>query len=243
MPTYNSLRISLVIALLTIFVAACGGTAPHPASPAAATEEAIEAPTAGDDEIAIEGLRGTIPEDDVRKTMEGNMGSFLQCYEKAYDINDGIQGAVELEMEVGPRGNVITAFLSKSELGATVAERCIVKRALRLEFPPTQGGGNAEISYEFLFQAPYELPMIDPLDAADFAPLLNQHADALADCIGGGRGITLIVFINKDGSGLTAGAASTKLEMYPAALCVADLATTWRLNAPEGDMAKGILTF
>lgn len=227
-----------------LFFSACGGAEPKESANVVSVED-YESRTytveAGDAEM--EGLLGTVTEDEMQRVFGRNRARLMKCYEDAvYDLEE-IEGTVEFELEVPAEGNVESAFISKSDLGSIEAESCMLDIIKTFKFKRAQGGV-AVLYYPMELEAPYAHPEFIPWIRRDVATVLKEHRSEVAQCLGGQKGIQITAYIGRGGQALSAGAAAVSIEAYPGAVCVAKALRTWTFEDPNSEsLAKLSLDF
>lgn len=231
--------------------ASCGGAQERATVDTGATETTeadhetgkADVEEAADAAIQMDGLLGTIPAHSVERVMKKSEARILDCFAEAFEILEEIEGSLEIWVEVGADGSVNKTYLRDGNLGAKVAEDCIVKTVSRLKFPRPSGGGRAEVSYPMMFEEPYGHPDPHNWGGARSAEVLGQHTDDLERCLGGQTGVQLTLYVSTGGKVVSAGATSSTLEMYEPAQCIAEAAMEWTFPDPGERPAKAVLEF
>lgn len=236
----------IVTALATSCLAACGGASSKAASTGDGSGAAgdVGAPAGDpDDALQVEGLLGDIPQDEVERILARKNDAIAECYQRALDVLEQIEGSVELVLDVGADGSVAAAHLRNGSLGSADAEGCIVALAKRLTFPKPRGGAHASISYPLTLEEPYGHP--DPVDwSGDVGTSVAAANSAdVARCLNAASGVQLTVYVVSGGAVVSAGATSDSADAADAAACLAEAALQWRFPDPGRAVAKAIISF
>jgi hypothetical protein len=235
----------MVPVLVGALLIACGGGGPRGAA-GAVDEGPGEAVDDGASEVgplAVEGIRGGIPEHKVERVMEQNQDAVLDCYSDALDDYDFLEGSLDMEIVVDLDGSVYEAYLSAGTLGSLAAESCILGKLERIRFPEP-GGGRAEVSHSISLLPPYDPPPMLEWSDAEIAEVAEARADDVQRCLGGRSGVQLTVYVEVGGRVASAGGTGESLELYQAATCLAEAATAWVFPDPgKGKTAKASITF
>ena len=223
----------------------CGGTAPEPEEPTEA--EATEVGTVQeiappDDGMQTEGLLGNIPQSEVEKVFSRHMDSLGECYGKALDTLESIEGSIEIGMEIDLSGRVSQSYIMTGDLGSLKAETCILNKVGRFNFP-RPGGGKAVVSHPLIFEAPYDPPMPASMSTQQAHSTVETYSADMERCLGGNSGVTVTLYVGTDGQVISSGAAAESYEMYEAARCLAEAASSWSFSDPVAKTAKLSLAF
>lgn len=62
------------------------------------------------------------------------------CYERALRQNDHLQGRMQINLRIGPNGNVCSANVGLNEIGDTGVATCVLQMFRSSTFPAPQGG-------------------------------------------------------------------------------------------------------
>jgi hypothetical protein len=135
--------------------------APHPAVPAAQLAEPpppppepepvalppepakpVETPKAGPKRpkgCEVEECKGTVSVE-IHSALGAKAGQVRSCYERALSRNAGLQGKIDVDVRIGPTGEVCTADLSKDTLKDPAVTSCVLQRFRSGLFPKPAGG-------------------------------------------------------------------------------------------------------
>jgi hypothetical protein len=225
---------------------ACGGGAPRQSGTPDEVEEKEEATgpaqACRDDGMEVEGLAGTIPQDEAERVFDRGMRKLLECYGEAVEDVEELEGTLELALTVDEAGRVEEAHLPFSDLGSVEAESCILKNARMFVFE--RGGcGKAYVNKRITLEAPYDPP--DSLDWGrhEVRDTLKQNSDDISNCIGNRTGILVVINVGLGGVALAAGASADKFDDLEAGRCLAKASRRWVFNDPGEVLAKVRLEF
>jgi hypothetical protein len=233
----------LVAALAPWALSACGGPKQEVASGAGAVN-AEPAPAADNGaSVQIEGLLGTVPQDDVERAIQRRNDAIAACYQEALDVSEQIEGSLEIALEIAADGSVASAHSRNGTLGSLDAESCILDVARRIAFPAPRGGPRASVVYPLALEKPYDGPAPAELGGAEKDAVVRERAEDVERCLGGATGVQLTVYVGRDGRVISAGASSDALEAAQGASCLAAAARAWSFPAPGPNGAKGTIEF
>ncbi|MCB9538773.1 MAG: energy transducer TonB [Myxococcales bacterium] len=140
---------SLVLAALLL--AACGpspGTrGPGPIEHKPPPDDPRRPSAGPDDGMEVEGMQGTLDDDEVARVVSEQMAGFRNCFRRAPGAF--VAGEVLLQFVVAPNGRVDKVWVAQSDLGSWAVEDCLVQTARFLEFPRPMGGGPARFVFPF----------------------------------------------------------------------------------------------
>lgn len=148
---------------LALALSACGGgtseqtttttTTARRSREVSAEEQAQADARAG---VQIEGLMGTISQDQVNMTLQPRTETFARCFTQGAGV-DFLGGDIRLSFRIHVDGSVAWVFPSQTTIGHRAVERCIVERARGVRFPRPRGG-EAEFTWGFGYDAPLGHP-------------------------------------------------------------------------------------
>lgn len=191
-------------------------------------------------QIAAEGLLGAIDEEEVQRVFDKRQQQLLHCYSAALEDIEELSGDLEISVRVAESGKVSTVFLTRSSLGSSVVEDCVVRRVSSFSFPRPKGGP-AELTYPLeLFSGMQEPPEISS-DA--FEAIREQYQQDIDRCQGAHSKVTLTFYIDAGGKVISAGGGAPSREGYEAAQCIARAAAMWIFPEPGTSIAKGTAHF
>jgi len=241
----SAVRAVSIAVIAAFLLVGCGGGGPRGTGDAEEAQDLDEGgggETEPGDAIAVEGIRGGIPEHKVEKVMRDNQDAVLECYGDALDGYDFLEGLIDLAIVVDLDGTVYEAYMQGSTLGSLEAESCILDRIRRLRFPKP-GGGRAEVSHSLSLAPPYDPPAMLDWSGAEIAGVAEANAADVERCLGGRSGVQLTVYVEVGGKVASAGASGDSIELYEAATCLARAAAAWAFPDPgKGRSAKASIS-
>jgi outer membrane biosynthesis protein TonB len=115
---------------------------PEPVAPPPEPTKPVEAPKAGPKRpkgCDVEECKGTVSVE-IHSALGAKAGQVRGCYERALDRNAGLQGKVDVDVRIGPTGEVCSATLSKDTLKDPAVTSCVLQRFRSGLFPKPAGG-------------------------------------------------------------------------------------------------------
>ena len=191
---------------------------------------------------SVQGLLGTVTDDEIQRVFNDSMRSLLKCYEDAVFELEEIEGNLRFGLEVASDGSVNHAFISESNLGSLETEGCMLQRIRRFHFQ-RQPGGVAILSYPLELIPPYDHPPPKVWSREQLGSVLDEHRGEIANCLRGGSGAVVTLYIGQGGVVLSAGAAAADMGAFDGAVCVARAARGWTFSDPGDDLIKVGLDF
>lgn len=131
------------------------------------------------DGMAVEGLLGTLDDEQVFSVVSEQMAGFNNCFSRAE--GSFVAGEVQLSFVVAPTGRVASVHVSESDLGSWKVEDCLVQTAGFLEFPRPDGGGPAKFIFPFTWNEPARR-LAKPVDEAWAYKTLRANRKIIRDC-------------------------------------------------------------
>jgi len=98
-------------------------------------------------------LKGCLKPETVRRVLGRYTSQARYCYEKELPGNPNLAGKVTTSFVIGPTGSVIQASIQESTLQSRAVESCLIRSLQRMKFPACQGGGNAYVTYPWIFKS------------------------------------------------------------------------------------------
>ena len=87
----------------------------------------------------VEECTGTVSVE-IHSALGAKAGQVRGCYERALSHNAGLQGKVEVDVRIGPTGEVCSAALYKDGLNDPAVTSCVLQRFRSGTFPKPAGG-------------------------------------------------------------------------------------------------------
>jgi hypothetical protein len=116
---------------------------PAPVAPPPEPSKPVETPKAAGPKrpkgCDVEECKGTVSVE-IHSALGAKAGQVRSCYERALSRNAGLQGKVDVDVRIGPTGEVCSAALSKDTLGDPAVTSCVLQRFRSGMFPKPVGG-------------------------------------------------------------------------------------------------------
>jgi len=113
--------------------------APPPPAEAAKPAETAKSGPKRPKGCDVEECRGTVSVE-IHSALGAKAGQVRGCYERALSHNAGLQGKVEIDVRIGPTGEVCSTALYKDGLGDPSVTSCVLQRFRSGLFPKPAGG-------------------------------------------------------------------------------------------------------
>jgi hypothetical protein len=226
----------LFCAFLPCLAAACGGKPSDAAQPAVQSSGSDAPARSAEDGMSVEGLRGTLSQNEIQGALEPRMLKFAKCVQRRSEALDVIAGGMALEFHVALDGKVGSVYPRESSLGDREAERCVLELAQGTRFPAPHGG---EADFSWSFEVPLDDGVREPvaLAAEHVADVIAQNR-ALVDTTCGTGSYVLTAYIDPTGKVAAVGAAAGDA---PSALnldCVTEAIEGFVFASPGSYVAK-----
>lgn len=230
-------------AVVVAALVGCGGEDEESARTTAPPPERTsgrEAPPPARETVQIEGLMGTLSQDDVQRGLEVHMDRFARCFVDRQAEVEVLGGAVELAFRIDVQGHVLWVYPRRSTVGDRVTEQCVLGVASRARFPRPRGG-----------EAEFSFPIgLEPPD--DVRPPLNWDADRVAQSVernqqrvlarcrerGSSAQFHVTAYIARGGAVMTAGASTDDQGAVDAIDCILESVHEWTMPDPGSYPAK-----
>lgn len=237
MFAWSSLRSTVVCGATAgaVLLSACGAKpaeSPRAESSAGSEREA----DAAEDSLSIEGLRGTLSQDEVQNALEPRMPKFARCVQKRSDQVEWLSGHVSLEFHVKADGSVATVYPRETSMGDRATERCIEEVAKGTRFPAPHGG---EADFAWSLDVPLDGSIREPvaLGAVDVAEVLAQNTPLVESACGAGSyGVT--AYVDPEGKVVAAGVSAGDQVSAGKLDCVSETVQSFVFASPGSYAAK-----
>jgi hypothetical protein len=232
----------LTLAGLALAIAACGGGQAEQTTTTTTTtrrvERTAEEEAAADAQagVQIEGLMGTISQDQVNNTLQPRTESFARCFAQGAGVAF-LGGDIRLNFRIHVDGSVAWVFPSASTIGHRDVERCIVDRARGIRFPRPRGG-EAEFSWGFGYDHPPDVRSPVTWDATRVASTLASQGATLVQQCAGRRGFRVTAYVQSGGTVIAVGAAAHDPDSAEQLDCIATGVRGWSMPDPGSYPAK-----
>jgi len=233
---------ALVLSLSSLATAACGDATPPPAA-AASAEPSSGAELTGFEPrrggMQVEGILGTIRPSRIEQALQEKLPQFQRCFFDGSADVEALAGAMQFYFHVGLDGSVEWVVPRQSSVGHRATELCLLSHAKRTKFPKPQGGGPAEFSWGFEFDAADASKAPVPWNAQAVASLLDQHRPDLDSCgVQASDRNVVTAYVAPGGSPVALGAAVSTPAGSERIDCVLEAIKTWTFPDPAPHIAK-----
>jgi MYXO-CTERM domain-containing protein len=96
-------------------------------------------------------VTGKLPPEVVQRIVRQNFGRFRLCYENGLRNNPNLQGKISVKFEIGPKGDVLSAKDSGSDLPDMGVVNCVTRGFSNLSFPEPEDHKNVSVVYPMVF--------------------------------------------------------------------------------------------
>ena len=221
---------------LLLLAAGCGGAPEPQAQPAPVPSSAgAEAPKRGET-MQVSGLHGTIPEREIRGTLEPKFPQFQRCFARSAERVEWVSGHMEFYFHVALDGSVEWVYPRASTIGDRETERCLLQIAAATHFPKPRGGGPAELAFSFDIDPSDEVRPPLELDASRVGAAVASARGAVESCGAGAFDVT--VYVAPGGQVIAAGAAADSTEAAERIDCVLQAVRGMAMPDPGSYPAK-----
>ncbi len=248
-------RLLFAISIPTLLlVGACGGSdstgpkTPEPPEQVAEDDGDDEPATRHQDDeedddegMEIEGLSGHLDPMDIEKGIQPHADKLASCYHDAVKQMRFIDGKVELGYKVGRNGEVKSAYMKQSDLGAWPVELCLLETARAMQFKKPRGRGDADFSVPLDFTSGRSRTRWLSEEQAESE--VKDYLGELGECaqeVGkrNPKNVWVTLYVGARGKVKSVGFASATALADEWATCAQDRAMAWQLTDPRGRIAK-----
>ena len=98
-------------------------------------------------------VHDALPRSVIDRVIRQNRGQIRYCYERQLQLDENLEGRVEVAFIIGATGAVAQAKILHTTMNNREVEHCMVKKILSWRFPKPQGGGTVRVNYPFVLRA------------------------------------------------------------------------------------------
>jgi hypothetical protein len=95
------------------------------------------------------GIDGGLDRHVIQATIAKYLSQVRACYEDRLRINPGLEGALNMDFEIGPSGKLNFSKVKSSSVGDPAVGSCVATKMMGWEFPKPRGGVNVKVNYPF----------------------------------------------------------------------------------------------
>lgn len=181
---------------------------------------------------------GALPPEATTAAFEQSLREIQDCFFKGSRRIEFLSGSITFKVVVGQDGTAEHAFAPQSTLGDRQTETCMFDALKASSWPEPVGGpiGIAESSFEFEMSGDVRPPVM--WDSGEVADVLEEHADALAECRTAGARSTATIYVGTDGKALAAGISAPDQDAESASECLVSVLLEAQYPEPGSWPAK-----
>ena len=97
-------------------------------------------------------MEGGLSQSVIQATIAKYLAQIRACYEMGLRKNPGLSGTVSTRFEIGATGSMNYSKVTRSSLGDTRVEECMMRRMRSWRFPKPKGGVKVRVNYPFLLR-------------------------------------------------------------------------------------------
>ncbi|MGB0680993.1 MAG: AgmX/PglI C-terminal domain-containing protein [Polyangiales bacterium] len=191
--------------------------------------------------MQVQGIMGSLAPADVQQAMQAQMHGFLRCFQERVGELESLSGTLELAFRVRVSGRVRWVYPRYSNLGDRKTERCMIKAATTLRFPPPSGHGEAQFVYPMQLDLLEGVRAPEAIDAEALAPVVAKHGPkVLRACRPRGHSyaLHLTAYVDARGEVVAAGASADARKADEALDCAVEAVRGWELPTRRRGVTK-----
>lgn len=182
---------------------------------------------------------GALPEEEAVAAFKDSFPAIQDCFIEGARRIEFLGGDISFTVEVNHEGEAEYVYASQTTLGDRATETCMIRALKRAAWPVPVGGrvGVAENGFGFSMTGDVRPPVA--WDAEQVEATLSKNATAVAECKRGTSGsFTATVYIDDDGSALSAGVSPPNKEAEAQSDCIVDVLSSASFPSPGSWPAK-----
>ncbi|HEX4338900.1 MAG TPA: AgmX/PglI C-terminal domain-containing protein [Polyangiaceae bacterium] len=216
--------------------AGCGGETPEPQAP---THETEAKPVSAHPSMSTSAEVGALDEGKVTQTFHGALKDLQACLASGAKRNELEGGDIAFLVKVDTSGRIVHAHAEKSTIGDRDTEKCMLSALRKRDWPPAEGGDVGLARNSFGFDMPNDERPPTDWDAERVASAKSDMRGKLDACKHGVSGsLTATVYVDPDGSAVTAGVATSDDSGEAAADCIVGVLKGAKYPSPGSWPAK-----
>lgn len=188
--------------------------------------------------MVVEGLRGTISQSSASQVIGARRNDMIACVTSRRSVNDMIGGSLRVDFTIATNGTVRVARIESGDLGDRDSEKCVLRIASSLRFPPPTGG---EATVDETLQFPLDGDVRPPLAwraERVTGPASSQLSRIASRCRVSGGSIRVTAYVGRRGRVSDAGAFASVAALDAKLDCVVDAVEDLTLGDPGSYPAK-----
>lgn len=217
-------------------IAGCGGAEKRTQEPPPEAR-AEQKPEPEEEQVAVEGIMGTIPQEEVESRLLSRQRELLRCFAESPDSPAYIAGEIEFYFRVDRNGEVEWVYPRGSTLGNRHVERCLLEVAKGTRFPSPRGGAAAEFGWSFGLESPGDVRPPVPWEEERVRDVVAERSEALQEC-GSIGGAVVTAYVAPGGEVVSVGVAVDERADDDTLDCIAETVKSWNMPDPGSYPAK-----
>ena len=234
----NCAASSIVLGGLCILtLTACGGG--DEKRPKSADQPVIEeTPEQESSGVSMSSEIGGLNQEAVDQVFAKASSDLRRCLGDGAERVEFLGGDVEFLVKIGSDGRVSHAHLEASTLGDRKTEVCMIDALKRRSWPKPVGGETGIAQKPFSFDMPNDVRPPTDWSADSIEEALGELGPKLDECKSGGGSFSITMYVDTDGSVMSAGIAHADDGGESAADCILDVVKTASYPSPGSWPAK-----
>jgi len=223
--------------LCVLALTACGGNDEKRAKSAdeMLVEDGPEQESSG---VTMSSEIGGLNQEAVDKVFAKASDDLTRCLDDGAKRVEFLGGDVAFVVKIGPDGHVNHAHLEESTIGDRATEVCMLDALKRRSWPKPVGGETGIAQKPFSFDMPNDVRPPTDWTADSIEEALGKLAPKLDECKSGSGSFSITMYVDTDGSVMSAGIAHTEDKGESAADCILDVLKTASYPSPGSWPAK-----
>jgi len=223
-------------AACVLTLTACGGDEKRAKSAdEMVVEETPEQESSG---VSMSSEIGGLNQDAVDKVFAKASDDLRGCLDDGAKRVEFLGGDVAFVVKIGADGRVSHAHLEESTIGDRATEVCMLEALKRRTWPKPVGGDTGIAQKPFSFDMPNDVRPPTDWTADSVEEALGKLAPKLDECKSGSGSFSITMYVDTDGSVMSAGIAHGDDNGESAADCILDVVKTASYPSPGSWPAK-----
>jgi hypothetical protein len=188
------------------------------------------------DSLNVEGLRGTLSQQEIQNALEPRMPKFSRCVQKRSSSVEWVSGSMAFEFLVSTDGSVARVFPRESSMGDRDTERCMLDIAKGTRFPRPHGG---EAEFGWSLEVPLDSDIREPVawSAGEAGSVIGERTSELTSQCGSGP-FALTAYVDVEGKVVAVGGSAPDEARAGQLDCVTQAVQEWVFPSPGSYAAK-----
>lgn len=223
--------------LCVLTLSGCGGD--DAKRPKTADEAIIEeTPEQSGSGVSMSSEIGGLNQEAVDQVFAKASSDLKRCLDDGAERVEFLGGDVEFLVKIGSDGRVSHAHLEASTIGDRATEVCMIDALKRRSWPKPVGGETGIAQKPFSFDMLNDVRPPTDWSADSIEEALGELAPKIDECKSGGGSFSITMYVDTDGSVMSAGIAHAEDSGESAAECILDVVKTASYPSPGSWSAK-----